>query len=256
MFSPCRSQVGLLDIDLCGPSIPYLLDVEGKDGEFVSRILNRILKYISNAHFTVMQGGKGGGWIPVYKDNEKRLAIMSIGFLLATRNDPVIWRGPKKTSMIRQFVKDVEWDELDYLIVDTPPGTSDEHITVVECMMDPALGLNCDGVVIVTTPQEVSLEDVRKEITFCKKTGINILGIVENMSGYVCPTCAECTNIFSSGGGEALATRAGIPLLGTLPIDPRICDMSRVCRSVVSGLPDSTVSKVFKVIVDKLTEAF
>lgn len=180
---------------------------------------------------------------------------MSIAFLLATRNDPIIWRGPKKTSMIRQFVKDIEWGDLDYLIVDTPPGTSDEHITVVECMKDPKLEVNCDGVVIVTTPQEVSLEDVRKEITFCRKTDIHILGIVENMSGFVCPTCKECTNIFSSGGGEALATRANIPLLGTLPIDPRICELSRACRSVVSGLPDSTASAVFKSIVDTLTEA-
>lgn len=180
---------------------------------------------------------------------------MSIAFLLASRNDPVIWRGPKKTSMIRQFVNDIEWGEVDYLIVDTPPGTSDEHITVAECMKDPKLEVNCDGVVIVTTPQEVSLEDVRKEITFCRKTGLNILGIVENMSGFVCPTCKECTDIFSSGGGEALATRADIPLLGSLPIDPRICELSRACRSVVSGLPDSTASIVLKSIVDKLTEA-
>lgn len=201
-----------------------------------------------------MQGDAGGGWIPIYKDEEKRLAIMSIGFLLASRNDPVIWRGPKKTSMIRQFVKDIEWGHLDYLIVDTPPGTSDEHITVVECMKDTSLGINCDGVVIVTTPQEVSLEDVRKEISFCNKTNINILGIVENMSGFVCPTCTECTDIFSSGGGEALATRANIPLLGTLPIDPRISDLSRCCRSVIKGLPNSPAALVFKTIVDKLTE--
>lgn len=211
------------------------------------------LTFILSVHFAVMQGDQGGGWIPIYKDDEKRLAIMSIGFLLKTRNDPVIWRGPKKTSMIRQFVKDIEWGELDYLIVDTPPGTSDEHITVVECMKDPAMGVNCDGVCIVTTPQEVSLEDVRKEITFCRKTGIEILGIVENMSGFVCPTCSECTNIFSSGGGEALATRAGIPLLGSLPIDPRISDVSRFGRSVITALPGSPASKVFKEIVDKLT---
>lgn len=201
-----------------------------------------------------MQGNQGGGWIPIYKDDAKRLAIMSIGFLLETRNDPIIWRGPKKTSMIRQFIKDIEWGDLDYLIIDTPPGTSDEHITVVECMKDPALEVNCDGVVIVTTPQEISLEDVRKEITFCHKTGIDILGIIENMSGFVCPTCNECTNIFSSGGGELLADKAGIPLLGTLPIDPRVCELSRVGRSVVTGLPNSTASIVFKSIIDKLTE--
>lgn len=104
---------------------------------------------------------------------------MSIGFLLKNRNDPVIWRGPKKTMMIRQFLTDVKWDELDYLIIDTPPGTSDEHITVMECMHD----VKCDGAIVVTTPQQLSLDDVRKEITFCKKTGIKILGILENMSG-------------------------------------------------------------------------
>lgn len=212
----------------------------------------------SNSNFafvsTVMQGGEGVGWIPIYKDEEKRLAIMSIGFLLGSRNDPVIWRGPKKTSMIRQFVKDIAWGELDYLIVDTPPGTSDEHITVAECMRDPAMGVNCDGAIIVTTPQEVSLEDVRKEVTFCRKIGINILGIVENMSGFVCPTCSECTNIFSSGGGEALAERANIPLLGTLPIDPRIGNLSRFGKSVVGALPDSTAAKVFQSIIEKLME--
>lgn len=180
---------------------------------------------------------------------------MSIGFLLATRNDPIIWRGPKKTSMIRQFVKDIVWGDLDYLIVDTPPGTSDEHITVVECMKDPALSINCDGVIIVTTPQEVSLEDVRKEITFCNKTGIDILGIIENMSGFVCPECSECTNIFSTGGGAALAQRAKIPFMGSLPIDPRIGQLSRTCQSVISGLKDSSASKVFSTIVENLTQA-
>lgn len=180
---------------------------------------------------------------------------MSIAFLLASRNDPVVWRGPKKTSMIRQFVKDIEWGELDYLIVDTPPGTSDEHITIGECMKDPSLHVNCDGVVIVTTPQEVSLEDVRKEITFCKKTNMDILGIVENMSGFVCPNCSECTDIFSSGGGDALAKRSGIALLGSLPIDPRIAQLSRFFRSVISGLPGTTASTVFKSIVDKILES-
>lgn len=179
---------------------------------------------------------------------------MSIGFLLKSRDDPVIWRGPKKTSMIRQFISDIEWNDLDYLIVDTPPGTSDEHITVMECMNDVTQGAKCDGAVIITTPQEVSLEDARKEITFCNKTGIKVLGIIENMSGFVCPTCSECTNIFSSGGGEALAERANVPLLGTLPIDPRMALLSRDFKSVISGLPTSTAAEVFTSIVEKLTK--
>lgn len=146
---------------------------------------------------SVFQSGSGK-WVPISKGESNRFAIMSIGFLLNSRDDPIIWRGPKKTSMIRQFVNDIEWGELDYLIIDTPPGTSDEHITIMECMN--AITGKCDGAVIVTTPQEVSLEDVRKEITFCKKTNINILGIVENMNGFTCPNCSECTPIFSSDG--------------------------------------------------------
>lgn len=145
-----------------------------------------------------MYQSESGKWVPIFKGDDKRLAIMSIGFLLNNRDDPIIWRGPKKTSMIRQFINDIEWGDLDYLIVDTPPGTSDEHITIMECMNE--ITGKCDGAIIVTTPQEVSLEDVRKEITFCKKTKIAILGIIENMNGFTCPNCAECTPIFSSDG--------------------------------------------------------
>lgn len=157
--------------------------------------------YLSQLHFallsTVFQS-ESGKWVPIYKGEGNRLAIMSIGFLLNSRDDPIIWRGPKKTSMIRQFINDIEWGSLDYLIVDTPPGTSDEHITIMECMNE--ITGKCDGAVIVTTPQEVSLEDVRKEITFCKKTKIDILGIIENMNGFTCPNCSECTPIFSADG--------------------------------------------------------
>lgn len=117
--------------------------------------------------------------MPVYVDAEQKLAVMSIGFLLNNRNSAVVWRGPKKTAMVKQFLNDVYWGELDYLIIDTPPGTSDEHISVMENLKD----VNCDGAVIVTSPQEMAIEDVRKEVTFCKKTGIPIIGIIENMSG-------------------------------------------------------------------------
>lgn len=191
------------------------------------------------------------GWVPVYHDTEKRLAVMSIGFLLKSRIDPVIWRGPKKTAMIRQFLTDVNWEDLDYLIIDTPPGTSDEHITVMECMQE----VRCDGAIIVTTPQEVAIEDVRKEVTFCKKTGINILGIVENMSGFVCPNCAECSNIFSSGGGEALAELAKVPFLGTLPIDPRVGELAGTGKSCITELPGCTTSNVLQKIVEKLSKS-
>ncbi|XP_045477409.1 cytosolic Fe-S cluster assembly factor NUBP2 homolog [Harmonia axyridis] len=216
-------KVGLLDIDLCGPSVPYLLELEGKD---------------------VHQSE--GGWVPVYADNEKRLSVMSIGFLLNNRNASVVWRGPKKTAMVKQFLTDVCWGNLDFLIIDTPPGTSDEHITIMENLKD----VKCDGAVIVTTPQQVSIEDVRKEITFCKKTGISVLGLIENMSGFVCPTCKECTNIFSTGGGKSLAELVNVPLLGTLPIDPRIGKLG--AKPCITEFPDSSSAKVFEEIVDAL----
>lgn len=155
-------------------------------------------------------------WVPVFADKEQRLSIMSIGFLLKNRNDSVVWRGPKKTAMIKQFLTDVYWQDIDYLIIDTPPGTSDEHITV----MENAKLLNCDGAILVTTPQAMALDDVRKEATFCRKTGIPILGIVENMSGFICPHCTECTSIFATGGGEELAKMLNTKFLGRIPIAP------------------------------------
>lgn len=189
------NRVGILDIDLCGPSIPVLL---GLDDHEVHQCPQ--------------------GWVPVYTDQTQTLGVMSIAFLLNKKTDPVVWRGPKKNAMIKQFLTDVYWQDLDYLIIDTPPGTSDEHISVVENVQE----WNPDGAVLVTTPQGVAIGDVRREISFCKKTGVKILGLVENMSGFVCPTCSECTNIFSSGGGESLANHANIKFLGRLPIDPKL----------------------------------
>ncbi|KAH8293970.1 hypothetical protein KR054_007061 [Drosophila jambulina] len=218
-------KVGLLDIDLCGPSVPYLLGLEGRE------------IYMCDE-----------GWVPIYTDESKTLAVMSIGFLLKNREDPVIWRGPKKTMMIKQFLTDVKWEAMDYLIIDTPPGTSDEHITVMECLRE----MQCNGAVIVTTPQEVALDDVRKEITFCKKTGIRIMGIIENMSGFVCPSCSCCTNIFSSNGGCELAKYAEVPHLGTLPIDPRVGVLAGTTASVLDELPDSPIAKVMREVVERL----
>ncbi|XP_063825485.1 cytosolic Fe-S cluster assembly factor Nubp2 homolog [Ostrinia nubilalis] len=221
-------KVGLLDIDLCGPSVPYLLNLENQ---------------------SVHQGPEG--WIPVYLDSDQKLGVMSIGFLLSSRNDAVVWRGPKKTSMIKQFLEDVCWQELDFLVIDTPPGTSDEHITVMENLRQVP---QCSAI-IVTTPQEVAIEDVRKEITFCRKTGIPIMGIVENMSGYECPVCSECTNIFSSGGGKSLAEIAKIPFLGSLPIDPRVGKLAGQGVAAVKEIPNSNTSKVFSELVKHLTDS-
>lgn len=147
------------------------------------------------------------------------LHAMSLGFLLPNRGDAVVWRGPKKTAMIRQFIKDALWAETDYLLIDTPPGTSDEHISLAETLQRDAREGQVAGAVVVTTPQAVATADVRKELNFCAKTGIRVLGVVENMSGFVCPHCSECTDIFGKGGGESMAREFGVGFLGSVPMD-------------------------------------
>lgn len=188
-------NVGLLDIDICGPSIPRMMGLEGQE---------------------IHQSNEG--WSPVYV--EDNLAVMSVGFLLPNKNDAVIWRGPRKNGLIKQFLTDVVWDSLDYLIIDTPPGTSDEHISIIKYLKDAKLS----GAVIVTTPQEVALLDVRKEINFCFKTQTPILGVVENMSGFVCPSCKCESQIFPpvSGGATTMCEEMNCELLGQIPLDPNL----------------------------------
>ncbi|XP_074648204.1 cytosolic Fe-S cluster assembly factor NUBP2 homolog [Tubulanus polymorphus] len=220
-------KVGLLDVDLCGPSIPRMLNLENHD---------------------IHQCPEG--WVPVYVDQEQRLSVMSIGFMVS-KDDAVVWRGPKKNGMIKQFFNDVFWGDLDYLIVDTPPGTSDEHITVVENMKQ----FLPKGAVLVTTPQAVSVGDVRREITFCKKTGIPILGVIENMSGFVCPHCTECTNVFSKGGGESLAKQTGVPFLGCIPLDPQLTRSLEEGKSFVDLFPNSSTRNSIIEIINAITES-
>ena len=186
------AKVGILDIDLTGPSIPRMLGLDGQ---------------------TVKQSSDG--WVPVYTDATQSLAVMSVGFLLRSKNDSVVWRGPKKNAMIKQFLGDVRWGPLDYLVIDTPPGTSDEHISILEYLhtFNPSA-------VMVTTPQAVSLADNLRSLDFTRKTNLPLLGLIENMSGYICPHCEECTNVWGKGGGEALAQRESIHFLGRIPIDP------------------------------------
>lgn len=223
-------RVGLLDVDLCGPSVPKMFGVEGSDVHQCSE-----------------------GWLPVYVDKEQRLGVMSIGFLTEGRDDAIVWRGPKKNAMIKQFLSDVMWRDLDYLIIDTPPGTSDEHITVIENLK----AYNPDGALLVTTPQGVSVGDVRRELTFCRKTGVPVLGIVENMSGFACPCCGEVTNVFSKGGGEALAKQAHVPFLGCIPLDPQLGEameegkdfLELYKQSPTFGALNSVIQKL--VVVDK-----
>jgi len=187
---------------------------------------------------------------------------MSVEFLLPSTEAAIIWRGPKKNGLIKQFLKDVDWaggmdapsstDKtlIDYLLVDTPPGTSDEHLSIVGYLRESGI----DGAVIITTPQEVSLQDVRKEISFCHKMKVPILGIVENMAGFVCPSCHGRSDIFypSTGGAKALCKELHLPLLGSVPIDPRIarcCDMG---ESFVEEYPDSPASEAYLAIIDNI----
>jgi len=191
-------RVGLLDVDIHGPSIPTMLGLEGEkvlDGE--------------------------DGFLPIEMGNMK---IMSLGFVLQDQDEAVIWRGLIKMGVIKQFLKDVVWGDLDYLIIDSPPGTGDEPLSVCQLIGD------LDGAVIVTTPQKVAAVDVRKSITFCRQLHLPVLGVVENMSGFACPNCAEVTQILPPGGGRLIAASMDVPFLGSIPMDPRIaeaCDGGR-----------------------------
>lgn len=217
-------RVGVLDIDLTGPSLPRMFGVESKK---------------------VHQSS--AGWVPVYTDGSGKLGLMSLGFLLGDRGNSVVWRGPKKTAMIRQFIKDVVWGKLDYLIIDTPPGTSDEHISIAEELRE----LKPDGAVLVTTPQEIAAADVRKELNFCRKVNFRVLGVVENMSGYTCPHCSECTNIFSKGGGEALAKQFDVPFLGCVPLDSKFIKLVE-SQQVVAEYATTDLSKIYEPIIEKV----
>uniref|UniRef100_A0A4W2FNA2 Cytosolic Fe-S cluster assembly factor NUBP1 n=2 Tax=Bos TaxID=9903 RepID=A0A4W2FNA2_BOBOX len=222
-----NTQVALLDIDICGPSIPKIMGLEGEQ---------------------VHQSGSG--WSPVFL--EDNLGVMSVGFLLSSPDDAVIWRGPKKNGMIKQFLRDVDWGEVDYLIVDTPPGTSDEHLSVVQYLA----AAHIDGAVIITTPQEVSLQDVRKEISFCHKVKLPIIGVVENMSGFICPKCQKESQIFppTTGGAEAMCQDLKIPLLGKVPLDPRIGKSCDKGQSFLVEAPDSPATVAYRSIIQRIQE--
>eukprot|EP01132_Coremiostelium_polycephalum_P009678 gene9678-11874_t len=189
-------KVSLLDVDICGPSIPKLMGVDSGSQKIVN---------------------SEGGWIPPkVKDHE--IKVMSIAYLLNSPDSPVVWKGPRKNNIIRQFLKDTFWGRQDYLVVDTPPGTSDEHLSILSSLQQ----CRPDGAIIVTTPQDLSVVTVKKEINLCRKMDIPIIGIIENMSGYVCPCCDEVTDIFKSDGGKKLSEETGIPFLGKIPIDTHL----------------------------------
>lgn len=216
-------KVGLLDIDIHGPNVPKMLGVEGR------------------------RVGGGPDNLEPYPYSEN-LKLMSIGFLLQSPDSAVIWRGPLKYGVIKQFIKDVEWGELDYLVVDAPPGTGDEPLSVCQLIED------ADGAVIVTTPQEVSVLDVRKCVNFCRQLNTPILGVVENMSGFVCPHCGKTTELFKKGGGEKMAKELDVPFLEAIPIDPSVVTGGDSGEPIVKGSPGSEAAKVFTSIVNKLTK--
>jgi len=216
-------KVGLLDIDIHGPSIPKILNLEGKAVQAAGDVILPI-KMVEN------------------------LKVMSIGFLLRGSDDAVIWRGPMKYHMIKQFLKDVQWGKLDFLVVDSPPGTGDEPLSVVQLLED------ADGAIIVTTPQEVALSDVRKCINFCRNLNLPVLGVLENMSGFVCPKCGERTDIFNSGGGEIMANEMHVPFLGRIPIDPQIVQACDSGKPFVYHYNQNQTAKAFEKILNPILE--
>jgi Mrp family chromosome partitioning ATPase/predicted Fe-Mo cluster-binding NifX family protein len=217
-------RVGLMDVDLHGPSIPRLLGLKG--GLLPSTMQGKAIPvpFMSNLH------------------------VISIETLMGENKDvATIWRGPIKIGVIRQFISDIDWPDLDYLVIDSPPGTGDEPLTVAQTIPDAKA-------LVVTTPQEISLADVRKSINFCRIVKMEILGIVENMSGLLCPHCGKEIQLFGARGGELLALRENIPLLGKLPLDPEVVrhgDAGRATGVLGAELP---FTRAFEALVDQVVK--
>jgi len=214
------AKVGLMDVDLHGPSAPRMLGLSGQLEAAPDRTIQP-------------------------RPYNANLAVVSIDSMLSDRDDAVIWRGPKKLNAIRQFIADVSWGPLDYLLIDSPPGTGDEPLAVAQ---------NIPGAkaVVVTTPQEISVADVRKAIRFLKKVGLDIAGLVENMSGFICPHCGQTTDLFGRGGGRLLAEALGLPFLGAVPLDPGVVPASDQGRPFVLERPESDFALAVKSIAARL----
>jgi len=210
-------RVGLLDVDIHGPSIPTMLGL---------------------GHQAAL--GSEEGLLPIELGDMK---VMSLGFLLRNPDDAIIWRGPRKMGVIKQFLKDVIWGDLDYLIIDSPPGTGDEPMSVCQLVE------NLDGAVIVTTPQKVAAVDVRKSVTFCREMKVPVLGIIENMSGFVCPKCKEVTHILPAGGGRQIADSMHVPFLGSLPMDPLIAESGDAGRPFLHHYASTPTAQIMRDII-------
>jgi ATP-binding protein involved in chromosome partitioning len=222
-LSKRQLKVGLIDIDIHGPNLAKMLGVEGKKLEEAGE--NRIL--------------------PVAVT--QNLSLVSMSFLLSNTDTPVIWRGPLKMKLIQQFLSDVVWGKLDWLIIDSPPGTGDEPLSIAQLI--PA-----SGAIIVTTPQEVSLLDSRKAVNFARRLNLHIYGIIENMSGFVCPHCSKQIELFKRGGGEKAAKELGVPFLGAVPLDPQIVQLGDDGKPFITHHPQSQASHAFNTIVEKILQ--
>jgi Mrp family chromosome partitioning ATPase len=212
-------QVGLMDVDIHGPDVIRMLDLKGNIEPPASK----------NALVPPLK----------YSDN---LKVVSLEYMMRDRDEAIIWRGPLKIQAIRQFVSDMDWGELDYLIIDAPPGTGDEPLSVAQTIPNVKA-------VVVTTPQKVALADVRKSISFCKTLKIEIAGIVENMSGFVCPHCSETVDIFKAGGGESLARELDLPFLGKIPMDPQVVMAGDDGIPYLSSSTESPATRAFAEVV-------
>ncbi len=215
-------NVGVMDVDLHGPDVPRMLGLEGAPQVNENKKLNPI-------------------------NYSETLKAISIESFTPNKDDAIIWRGPLKFSAIKQFIGDIDWGNLDFLIIDAPPGTGDEPLTVAQTISDAKA-------IIVTTPQEVALADVRKSINFCKTVNLEIFGLIENMSGYSCPHCGEMIELFGSGGGEKTANQMGIRFLGRIPFDPKVvaCSDSGVCYQ--KSHSDSAVTKAFIDLAENMSK--
>lgn len=216
-------KVGILDVDIHGPSVPHLLGITGQ-----------------------LEVERGNLVVP--KKVNENLHVVSMESLLKDPDQAVLWRGPMKTSAIRQFISDVQWGDLDFLVIDSPPGTGDEPMTVLKTIPESLA-------VVVTTPQEISLADVRKAINFLQYAKANIMGVVENMSGLICPHCKEHIDLFKKGGGKLLAEKYGLPFLGAIPLDPTAVVAADLGKPVVLLEEDSPAKTAFRDVADKIAEA-
>jgi ATP-binding protein involved in chromosome partitioning len=214
-------KVGLMDVDIHGPDIPRMLGLSG----MLSADANQKIE-------------------PMFFS--ANLAAVSMESLMPDKDNAVIWRGPMKHSAIRQFIGDVSWGDLDYLIIDSPPGTGDEPLTVAQLIKDAQA-------IIVTTPQEIALADVRKSINFCKTVKMEIFGLIENMSGFACPHCGKSVDLFGAGGGEKTARLSGLPFLGKIPMDPRMVQCADAGKSYQKEYENSDVTKAFVTIAKRMS---